>query len=366
MEQTVFADPNVTHSLSQHYVPVKLNLQDDPDFGRKYGIKTIPTDVVIAPDGTMIEMVNSPRTPETYISKFTQVALAAATQPVSTPAPATEVAQGNAAPAAVASNSAAPAAPGAAAPGPAASPGLVGDRYKDHPLVNGFAGRYGNEAVEGPPQFGSPQGNTPPADPAIPDYRQHGNISQPVYSGQTNGPAGAGIAPPAGTPVPPTANNVQSNANPVQNPALASPAAPANPAVSNPHNIQLPPGVPPLAFDGYCTVTVRDQESWQLGNSAWGVIHRGQTYLFATQQAQQAFQSKPDFYGMVLGGNDVIHFLETGQMVPGNREHGATYKSGGVFLFANEANLKRFQEEPIGFINRLQQMQKPAASQPQR
>ncbi len=352
MEQTVFADPNVTHSLSQHYVPVKLNLQDDPEFGRKYGIKTIPTDVVIAPDGTMIEMVNSPRTSETYVSKFTQVALAAATQPVSTPAPAGELAPNGAAPpAAVASNNPAP-----AAPGPAASPGLVGDRYKDHPLVNGFAGRYGNEAVQGAPPFGAPQGNPPQAEQSIPDYRHNATVSQPVYSGQTNSPAALGMTPPVGTP-----------SQPVGNPAaVASPTAPANSAVSNPHNIQLPPGVPPLAFDGYCTVTVRDQEAWQLGNSAWGVIHRGQTYLFATQQAQQVFQSKPDFYGMVLGGHDVIHYLETGQMVPGSREHGATYKSGGVFLFANEVNLKRFQEEPIGFINRLQQMQKPAAAQPQR
>lgn len=365
MEQTVFADPNVTHSLSQHYVPVKLNLQDDPDFGQKYGIKTIPTDVVISPDGTMIEMVNSPRTPETYVSKFTQVALAAATQPVSTPAPASELAQNGAAgPAAVASNGA----------GAAASPGLVGDRYKDHPLVNGFAGRYGNEAVEGPPQFGTPQGTPSQGEPSIPDYRQHGNLSQPVYAGQTSGPASPTMTPPVANPAPslgnpaqPVGNPAQPVANSPQNPAVgASPAAPVSAAISNPHNIQLPPGVPPLAFDGYCTVTVRDQESWQLGNSAWGVIHRGQTYLFATQQAQQAFQSKPDFYGMVLGGHDVIHYLETGQMVPGSREHGATYKSGGVFLFANEANLKRFQDEPIGFINRLQQVQKTAASQPQR
>ena len=92
MEQTVFADPNVTHSLSQHYVPVKLNLQDDPDFGRKYGIKTIPTDVVIKPNGELVELTNSPRTSETYIAKFTQLALATTTVPVSTAAPASEVA----------------------------------------------------------------------------------------------------------------------------------------------------------------------------------------------------------------------------------------------------------------------------------
>ncbi len=355
MEQTVFADPNVTHTLSQHYVPVKLNLQDDPEFGRKYGIKTIPTDVVITADGGLVELTNSPRTAETYIAKFTQVALSSATQPVSTSVPMTEIAQN--------ARGAMASPPTAVQPmtgvPTATNGGLVGDRYKDHPLVNGFADRYGQEAGPGIPDYrsgdvGDSRYGQPPAQPS-PVVQPSQPAQQPLAN-----PAAINQAPAAASGF---GGSMTAPAH--REPAMQSPGAPAavNP---NPHNIQLPAGVPPLAFDGYCTVTVRNQEAWQLGNPAWGVIHRGQTYLFSSQQAQQEFRSKPDFYGLELGGHDVVLYLETGQLAHGSREFGATYQAGGVFLFVNEANLKKFQADPTRFISQLQQMRSNAPAQPQR
>jgi len=372
MEQTVFADPNVTHSLTQHYVPVKLNLQDAPQFGRQYGIRTIPTDVVIRPDGTLIDRTNSPRTPEAYIARFQQVALAAAGNQQGQP--------GGAAPDAVAQTAeqqpganqmaAQPGQPQAA--GQASPASLVGDRYKDHPLVsNQFADRYGNETQPAPPAVPPTQHN-PLLDRPAHDYRQPeqpGPAQQAAVPSAGMGAAGPpaqqpgmpqqgmmphGVQPPAATSAPP------------QTVGGAAPHGPQAPATSShPAGLQLPPGVPPLAFDGYCVVSVRDDETWRMGNPAWGVIHRGQTYLFHSQKAQEAFRARPDYYGLVLNGHDVVHYAETGQLIPGSREFGATHKSGGIFLFANEANLQRFQNEPATFISRLQALQAAAPAAPQ-
>jgi YHS domain-containing protein len=377
MEKTVFADPNVTHSLSQHYVPVKLNLQDAPEFGRQYGIRTIPTDVVIRPDGTLIDRTNSPRTPESYVARFQSVALAAAATPGTnpagqTPGTVTQLAGQQPAPNPMAAQPGQP--PQAAGQTPSAN--LVGDRYKDHPLVNNqFADRYGNEAQPAPPVVPPTQSN-PLLDRAAPDYRQGeqanlgqqatapiATMPQPGVPGQPASQQLGGAPVERQQPQPginpygvqPPAATVQ----PQQNAGMTAPQNQQVPATqSHPSGLQLPPGVPPLAFDGYCVVSVRDDEIWRMGNPAWGVIHRGQTYLFHSQKAQEA-------YGLVLNGHDVVHYAETGQLIPGSREFGATHKSGGVFLFANEANLQRFQNEPATFISRLQAVQAAAAAGPQ-
>ena len=264
---------------------------------------------------------------------------------------------------------------------------VVGDRYKDHPLVNNqFAGRYGNEAQPAPPMV-PPTGNSPLLDRPAQNYRSD-QPDQPTVPQNGGNPAAAPQpvppqAGPAGQPAPqhpglgigpgeqqrpqPGMPQPGMNLPGVQPPSAANKqqAAPqGEPAASNnPAGLQLPPGVPPLAFDGYCVVSVRDDEIWRMGNPAWGVIHRGQTYLFHSQQAQEAFRSRPDYYGLVINGHDVVHYAETGQLVPGSREFGATHKSGGVFLFANEANLQQFQNDPTTFISRLQGQQAAAPRQ---
>ncbi len=393
MEQTVFADPNVAHTLSQHYVTVKLNLQEDPQFGRQYGIRTIPTDVVIKPDGTLIDRTNSPRTSETYIGRFQHVAQAVAARensgnPVAegaAPAPAVAAQQG------VPQPSSQPNSPGSApagtppqVAGQTPSSNLVGDRYKNHPLVNNqFAGRYGNETPSAPPLV-PPTGQPPLLDRPNHDYRNAGpSDQQDTTNGSREGLASPGSNP-AGSAQPqfgpgnqaaPQPGMSQPGLNPhgvlapyqpQQRPDAArdtTPPAGSTPAASShPSGLQLPPGVPPLAFDGYCVVSVRDDETWRMGNPAWGVIHRGQTYLFHSQEAQQEFRRRPDYYGLVLNGHDLVHYVETGQTVPGAREFGATHKSGGVFLFTSEANLQRFQNDPSKYISQLQQLQ---AAQPQ-
>ncbi len=118
---------------------------------------------------------------------------------------------------------------------------------------------------------------------------------------------------------------------------------------------QVHAGNPPLGLDGYCPVQLTEKERWEKGNSRWGLIHRGRTYLFAGPEQQSRFFADPDRYAPVLSGNDAVLAVEKGQKVPGRREFGAWYE-GHVYLFSSEDSLRRFDADPSRYA-------KPAVSQ---
>jgi len=124
------------------------------------------------------------------------------------------------------------------------------------------------------------------------------------------------------------------------------PAGDAQPAVSagNPQ-ISIPPGNPPLGLDGYCPVCLVEKQKWVLGNRLWGVIHRGRTYLFDSPEDRAKFFADPDRYAPVMSGQDVVYALESGRLVPGHRRHGV-YFGNRVYLFADEASLQKFSQNP--------------------
>jgi protein disulfide-isomerase len=113
-------------------------------------------------------------------------------------------------------------------------------------------------------------------------------------------------------------------------------------------------GNPPLAVDGYCPVTLvtllsKDrQKAWKKGDQRWGAIHRGRTYLFAGPEEQRLFLANPDYYSPALSCYDPVRFVDANDLVEGRREHGLTYR-GQVFLFADEASLRTFWNNPTRF-----------------
>ncbi len=54
----------------------------------------------------------------------------------------------------------------------------------------------------------------------------------------------------------------------------------------------MPPGDrcrPGAGLDGYCPVTLVEQEKWVKGDPKWGAHHRGRLYFFISPEAQQRF-----------------------------------------------------------------------------
>ncbi len=99
-----------------------------------------------------------------------------------------------------------------------------------------------------------------------------------------------------------------------------------------------------MGLDGYCPITLFEKGSWENGDSRWGAIHRGQTYLFTGPREKQIFLANPDRYSPVLSGNDPVRYAQQQQLVAGHRKHGLFYQNQ-VYLFADESSLKAFSKD---------------------
>jgi protein disulfide-isomerase len=102
---------------------------------------------------------------------------------------------------------------------------------------------------------------------------------------------------------------------------------------------------PEIGMEGYCPVTLIEEDRWVRGDKRWGARHRGRVYLFHSAAAQQKFLAEPDHYSPALTGYDPVVFAEDGRYTEGMRAHGLRYH-GQIFLFQNEASLAKFAQEP--------------------
>jgi YHS domain-containing protein len=136
----------------------------------------------------------------------------------------------------------------------------------------------------------------------------------------------------------------------------AAAAAPSRQVFPNtvPDPRLLPPGAPPLAFDGYCPVSMRNSWKWIAGDPRFGVVHRGHTYWFATAEEQKQFWTDPDRYTPALSGMDPVLAIDHQQQVPGKREHSLDY-DGIFYMFASEATLQQFTANPQRYSTGVRQ-----------
>jgi protein disulfide-isomerase len=111
--------------------------------------------------------------------------------------------------------------------------------------------------------------------------------------------------------------------------------------------------LPPLALDGHCAVTLLEKETWEPGDSRYGVLHMGSLYLFVSPEAQQKFLEDPHRYAPMLAGIDVVKLIEEQRVIPGQRQFGRFYPDPGerrVYLFADEASANRFGVDPDHYM----------------
>jgi len=101
-----------------------------------------------------------------------------------------------------------------------------------------------------------------------------------------------------------------------------------------------------LAMDGYCAVTVIDEDRWVEGNPEFGVVHLGRLYLFSSKDSMDRFLANPEPYTPVLNGIDVVRFFEERKIVQGNRDWGLKDPDHNrMFFFADEAALNHFYNQ---------------------
>jgi protein disulfide-isomerase len=173
-------------------------------------------------------------------------------------------------------------------------------------------------------------------------------VTQPALAAQQYGAAQG--AQPAGAVANPYAAAAQTPAAAVA--GAAATAAPA--AASVPDLSKMPPGAPPIGFEGYCPVTMRNQWKWIAGDARYGVIHRGRTYWFVSPTEQSQFQTDPDRYTPALSGLDPVLAIDHKQQVAGKRDHSLDF-DGMFYMFASEATLQQFTANPHRYAASVRQ-----------
>ncbi|MDO4569720.1 MAG: thioredoxin family protein [Planctomycetia bacterium] len=101
----------------------------------------------------------------------------------------------------------------------------------------------------------------------------------------------------------------------------------------------------PLLLDGYCVVTMVEQNMWVKGNVRYGIRHAGGLYLFQNEESMNKFYSNPDHYALVLGGMDAVLLSETHEKKPGSRVFGVRYDNMN-FVFSDAQTRELFRKNP--------------------
>jgi len=361
LDQNVFSQPGVAAAIEQQFVPVKLNADENSATAQWFGINRVPTDVVITPEGEVVGKLVSPPTPAAYLAEVNALATKYATRSGQAFALASSAApvqpQINAAYASlqVAPNTQPALAPAAADPArPLAPPNLASSaNFTPNPMAAAAApsapGLIPIPTSPAAPGF-TPNNTAPFAAPGMPPTGTTIN-SFATQSPPTQPTITAAAAPAAASP-PPLAAPANFN-NPYLGAATPS-ASPSIAPVGVPDPRQLPPGAPPLGFDGYCPVSMRNSWKWVAGNPQFGIVHLGRTYWFAGPEEQKQFWTDPARYAPALSGMDPVLAIDHKQQIPGKREHSIDY-DGLFYMFASEATLQQFTANPQRYAANVRQ-----------
>jgi len=361
LDQTVFNQPGVAGAIEAQFVPVKLNANENSATAQGFGISRVPTDVIITPNGEVIGKLVSPPTPAAYVAEVTQTASQHAAKSGmafdNAVAGAPQPSQINAA---YANLQIAPNTPLAVTPANSFQQNTVAPAVGANPLQSLAPMAPITSANQflpaSPASFAQPPMASPPAVPSQP-------VSPPPGQQQSNPYAALPVTPTLSpvTPIPPALPAAsaavypppQAFANPNVTQQAPSPS-PFTPVGAAPDLKQLPPGAPPLGFDGFCPVSMRNSWKWVPGDPRWGIVHRGSTYWFASQTEQQQFWTDPDRYSPALSGMDPVLAVDHKQQVPGKREHSIDYDNL-FYMFASEATLQQFTANPERYAVNVRQ-----------
>ncbi len=323
LDSDVFSQPQIGQFLEQNFVPVKLNADTSPAFAGLYSIDRVPTDVVLTPQSNVVAKLSCPLTPSGYGTQLANLVQHYRQQTAAQKAPPQ-------------------------APMQSAYAGLKIGQYNQAPPTT--------TPPVSPQQAAAPQVSSNPYASAMANPQTPGQPVSVAPGRYQNRYATAAIPTTATPPAtPPAAIQTTSAQTVLQSPQAATPpiAATANmaaattpPAAQKPAGPpKLPEGTPPLAFEGYCPVTLKQARKWILGNLKYGAIHRGRTYLFTGETQRQQFLANPDAFSPVFSGMDAVKLLDENKTVEGSRKFGFEYR-GAFYLFTSQESMARFASQP--------------------
>ena len=106
----------------------------------------------------------------------------------------------------------------------------------------------------------------------------------------------------------------------------------------------------PYILDGFCPVELQEHERWIAGKAEFSLHYRDRFFLFSSKEAMNVFAKNPYHYTPVAMGEDVVQMLQGGQKIKGKRHYGAWYQ-GRIYLFVTQENYNAFAERPSYFAD---------------
>lgn len=291
LEAGAFRAPQVGEAVQKDYIPVKVHAERNPKLTEMFKVIKFPTDVIVSTTGEVLSHSVSPQLPDPYVAMLTD---------------------------AVPSNL-------------AATPRIVTNTAPEDSIA----------AADSAPDYARAPAPQPTTTTPTPDTANGFTLPGATVPGQLAGARNEGLT----LGMPADVGSAVSGVAPAATPALeaSSVATPTDSYAAATETESAP--MPELAMQGFCAVTVINDDRWEEGSPQYGVIHLGKLYLFVSEQAMQTFLADPTPFTPVLNEIDVVRFFEEKKIVPGKREWGVkdpVYNR--MFFFADEAARNHFEK----------------------
>jgi YHS domain-containing protein len=98
-------------------------------------------------------------------------------------------------------------------------------------------------------------------------------------------------------------------------------------------------------FKGFCPVVLREQRELSDSDPRFVSSFEGQTYYFSSEEAKAKFDSAPQLYAPVAGGNDVVQLSNSGEALAGKLDFAVWYQDR-LYLFHSRETLEQFVLQP--------------------
>ena len=353
LERDVFSQPQIAVAMEKDFVPVKLDADKSSALANAFQINRVPTEVVLS-EGKVLQKLSCPLEPAAYGAQLANVAqhyrgrsgsrTISLQGPVHSAYAGLKIGPQNQ--------------PQAVAAAPRANRTPVQPAITTNPYVatakpaapaptttaKVTPSRYGNRYAAVMPQ--APAVAPATEQPSITPTRTALPVASPAIAAvldtqpAASAPRIAKVTEKAASPITPTPSTPPST----EQVAVVAPTAKVK-TLTEAWPPELPAGTPPLAFDGYCPVSLQKAQKWVRGHKTYGAIHRGRTYLFAGDTERQKFLATPDAFSPVFSGNDPVKMLDENEKVAGARKFGFSYR-GAFYLFSSNETMERFARNP--------------------
>ncbi|TWU04528.1 DUF255 domain-containing protein [Stieleria varia] len=327
LEAGSFQNPQVSAAINQQFVPVKIHGTKNPKLAEMFKITRYPTDVIVTTDGKALSHNTSPQEPEKYIAMLSgglQASKAAGTM-IAAQAPAAQApaVQAPAAQPSAGQSVATSQQPAVSQPPSYAQAAAIAAAPPSAPQPSAPAVAASNMPTQVPASTGTqPQSNQFVLPHAVP-----GATTGQLTGARMDAPRADSMS--LTLPVQPTA---QAASSAQQQVVSQTPPLPKNEST------------PELALQGFCAVSLLNNDGWVEGKTEFGVIHLGKLYLFASKEAMDLFVQDPIPYTPMLNEIDVVRFFEERRIVAGKREWGVKDPiHGRMFFFADKAARDHFE-----------------------